>query len=193
MDIVSMSFGGKLESEILHNVIKKAEDKGIILIAAAGNDGSVENKLLYPAQYPEVISVGAIGMDLKRASFSNVGSELDLVAPGIDILRTTNDDEYGTMSGTSMAVPHVTGATALLMSKNKKYTSKDVMNKLYSTATVIGEQKEYGHGVINLSKALGLSDREIVAPHVDPVVLTKEPIDSYINFEVKEYDLVLKG
>lgn len=72
-------------------------------IAAGGNGGSEKGTTLYPAKYPEVIAVGAVDKNHVRANFSSTGSELDLVAPGVDILSTTADGDYGVLTGTSMA------------------------------------------------------------------------------------------
>jgi subtilisin family serine protease len=156
IDIISMSFGGYDNSEILHDAIKTANSKGILIVAAAGNFGSGEEKEVYPALFPETISVGAVDKADQRASFSSTGSEIDVVAPGTDILSTWNDGGYDTLSGTSMAVPHVTGAAAVIWSKNKKMTSEEIKQTLFQTSTPLGNAKEYGHGIINLAKALNL-------------------------------------
>ena len=161
MDIISMSFGGTQFSQALHEVIKEANNQGILIVAAAGNGGAGEETELYPALYPEVISVGAIDKTNARASFSSTGAEIDLVAPGTQILSTTLDGGYGVLSGTSMATPHVTGAVAALWSKNKKWTSSQIKSQLYTTATSLGEPHEYGHGLVNVAKALGLVDEKI--------------------------------
>lgn len=126
----------------------------ILVIAAAGNQGVGSETELYPALYPEVVSVGAVGKDHQRAVHSSTGSELDLVAPGTDILSTTSHGKFGVMTGTSMAAPHVIGAAALLWSKNKKWTSDQVKKALYELATPLGDANEYGHGLVNVAKAL---------------------------------------
>ncbi len=161
MNIISMSFGGTSASQALQAVIQEATAKGILVIAAAGNQGAGAETELYPALYPEVISVGAVSPNHKRAGFSSTGQQLDLVAPGTNILSTTFDGTYGVMSGTSMAVPHVTGSAAILWSKNKKWTQKDVKNTLYRTATPLGDKSEYGNGIVNVAKALGLTNKPI--------------------------------
>jgi subtilisin family serine protease/flagellar hook assembly protein FlgD len=164
MNIISMSLGSTQYSRALHEVIIDANKNGILVIAAAGNSGNRENSLLYPAQYPEVLSVGATDKNHSRANFSSTGPELDVVAPGVDILSTTSDGEYGVLSGTSMATPHVTGAAATIWSQDSNLTNEDVIHKLIQTATPLGEQNEYGHGIINLAKALGIIDYSIVTP-----------------------------
>ncbi|MFS1511739.1 S8 family serine peptidase [Chengkuizengella sp. SCS-71B] len=156
MDIISMSFGGQAYSRALHGVIQDADEEGILIIGAAGNAGEGTQTIQYPALFPEVISVGAVDENLERASYSSTGEELDLVAPGSDILSTLQNGEYGEMTGTSMAVPHVTGAAALIWSTDKKLSSEEIKNKLYNTATPLGDAHEYGYGLINVEKALGL-------------------------------------
>ncbi|MFC5701644.1 S8 family serine peptidase [Cohnella faecalis] len=166
MDIISMSFGGTEDSQALHEAIKAAADQGILVIAAAGNSGAGEETELYPARYSEAVSVAAVNDKYQRASFSSTGSQLDLAAPGTDILSTTSDGEYGVLSGTSMATPHVTGAAALLWSKNKNWSPEQVKQQLYDTATPLGNVHEYGRGLVNVAKALQLIDGPV------------EPIDS---------------
>lgn len=164
INIISMSLGGQIESDALHQAIIEASDRGILIIAAAGNTGSEENAILYPARFPEVVSVGAVDKNHSRASFSATGSELDLVAPGVDILSTTVDGEYGVLSGTSMATPHVTGAAATLWSSDNSMTNEEVKERLYETATSIGSIEEYGQGIINLKEALGLNTQDQIQP-----------------------------
>jgi hypothetical protein len=181
MDIISMSFGGNIYSRALQEAIQLATDNGILVIAAAGNNGNGLETELYPARYPEVISVGAITKYFTRAEFSSTGPSLDLVAPGTDIYSLNNDGEYITKSGTSMAVPHVTGAAALLMSSNKNLTREDVINSLYSTATPLGDKNDYGNGVVNIAKALGIINEAIPNPY------EKNPYD-YSLFDIKSID-----
>lgn len=102
MDIISISFGGIKSSQALHDAIIEANDKGILIISAAGNAGDGEETENYPALFPEVISVGAVDTEFKRSWFSSTGSQLDIVAPGSLILSTLNNGEYGYLSGTSM-------------------------------------------------------------------------------------------
>lgn len=161
MDVISISFGGAQESEILHNAIKAAVKKGILIVAAAGNMGYGEEREVYPARYPEAISVGAISETYDRADFSSTGSGIDIVAPGTNIISTSNNEDYVTSSGTSVAVPYVTGTLALLLSHYENIKAEDIKNILYSSATPLGEQNLYGNGVVNTAKALGLINHEI--------------------------------
>ncbi|WP_179136312.1 S8 family serine peptidase [Paenibacillus sp. 32352] len=187
MDIISMSFGGTEDSRALHEAIQEAERQGILIIAAAGNRGSGQETELYPALYPEVISVGAVTKAHQRASYSSTGTELDLVAPGTGILSTTNDGGYGILSGTSMAAPHVTGAAAVILAKNKKMNAQQVRELLYRTATPLGSTNEYGHGLVNLAKALGITNQPIPpVEQVDPV--PNEPDQPSNDFNINKKD-----
>ncbi|WP_194843437.1 S8 family serine peptidase [Paenibacillus sp. B01] len=161
MDIISMSFGGAEPNVSLHEAIIQASKKNIILVGAAGNLGYGSENEVYPARYDEVISVAAVNKNFKRASYSSTGSGVDIAAPGAEILSTSNQADYATLSGTSMAVPHVTGAVASLWSQNKKWTSQQIVNRLYMTATPMGQKSEYGYGILNLARALGVIDHPI--------------------------------
>lgn len=175
-DIISMSFGGKTESQALHQAIQAATERGILVIAAAGNEGLGADTVLYPARYPEVISVGAVDQAYKRAAFSSTGPRVDLMAPGVDILSTTANGSYGVLSGTSMAAPHVTGAAAALWSKHKRWSSEEVKKQLFETATRLGDERQYGKGMVNLAYALGLVDGPIIhVPDQPPTPPTPPP------------------
>ena len=108
---------------------------------------------MYPAAYPEVIAVAAMDPYEELAWFSNTGPELDLIAPGLDILSTALKKSYGIANGTSMATPHVTGAVALMLAlaqdRNVTLTPDDVKQILTETSS---------NGVINLVQALEAVD-----------------------------------
>ncbi|CAM3994187.1 S8 family serine peptidase [Paenibacillus alkaliterrae] len=164
MNVISMSFGGKADSLALQQAIAAADSQGLLIVAAAGNEGSGEETELYPARYSEVLSVGAVNEGNQRASFSSTGSQLDLVAPGAIILTTGLNGESVIQSGTSMAAPHVTGAAAALWASDHALTNQDVKQKLLEAATSLGEPNEYGRGLVNLAKALELSEEPPVIP-----------------------------
>ncbi|MFS1513643.1 S8 family serine peptidase [Chengkuizengella sp. SCS-71B] len=189
MDIISMSFGGKSYSQALHEVIKTAEDEGILVISAGGNLGEGNNTLLYPSLFPEVISVGAVDKKLERADYSSTGLELDLVAPGTSILSTLQDGNYGEMTGTSMAVPHVTGAAALIWESDKKLTADEVKNILYNSATPLGDKHRYGFGLVNVAKALELIDQSAQGTEDAIENLGEELTESEENIEEELIDL----
>jgi len=163
INIINMSLGGNADNMALHTAIQEATNAGIIIVAAAGNNGIGEDTITYPARYPEVVSVGAVDENYNVASFSSRGPELDIVAPGKSVLSTINDGTYATMSGTSMAAPYVTGAFAALESKNKKLTSTELIDKIYATATPLGDSNTYGHGFLNLAYAEGEVNGAVIA------------------------------
>lgn len=106
MEILNMSFGMQNNSQALHDIVIKASQAGIKMLAAAGNNNGGTSE--YPAAYPEVISVGAIDQNGNIATFSAI-ENVDIYAPGVDIYSTMNNDGYTEMDGTSMATPHAIG------------------------------------------------------------------------------------
>ncbi len=108
--IINLSLGGSAPSSVLESAVNYADAHGVTIVAAAGNTGG---DLLYPAAYAPVVAVGSVDQDLSLSSFSSRGPGLDLLAPGRDILSTSVDDGYTTLSGTSFAAPYVSGVAAL--------------------------------------------------------------------------------
>ncbi|MDX5476410.1 MAG: S8 family serine peptidase, partial [Bacillaceae bacterium] len=104
--------------------------------------------------YDSVIAVGAVDANNNRASFSSVGNELEVMAPGVSILSTLPGNTYGSLNGTSMASPHVAGAAALMLAKNPNLTNVQVRQKLSQTATNLGSKFYFGNGVINVERAI---------------------------------------
>lgn len=150
LDIIASnnSWGGTAYSRSLENAIKRGGDVGIIFVAAAGNDATdIGTTATYPAAYdcttPHrpfdcVVSVAAIDQAGLLASYSNFSStRVDLAAPGTNILSTSGDG-YATLSGTSMATPHVTGAIALCLSAFRGVTAEQAIAKVKSTTTAMG-------------------------------------------------------
>ena len=151
--VINMSLGGSTGSSTVSDAVNYAWSKGVVL-TAAGNDGS--KKASYPAYYEHVIAVAASDYYDKKAGFSNYGSWVDVAAPGVDILSTTRDGGYGTMSGTSMATPHVAGVAGLVWSTSSGTSNKSVRDKIESTADKIGGTGSYwSKGRINACKAVG--------------------------------------
>jgi subtilisin family serine protease len=123
VDVINCSFGSPVHSHELELAIRRAQEKDIIVVAAAGNDGrNIDVTPTYPAsfaafsfQYRNVISVAALNEKGQMASYSNYGPHaVQLAAPGHGILSTLPGNGYGVRNGTSMAAPHVTGAIALI-------------------------------------------------------------------------------
>ncbi len=129
VDIISMSLGMPKSTEKLEKAVKEAVNKNILLVCAAGNDGDGnvnDFEYSYPAAYPEVISVGAVDKKGVPANFSNSNLNIDVVAPGVDILSTYPGNQFAVLSGTSMATPHVSGSLALLKNWSKEEFKRDL-------------------------------------------------------------------
>lgn len=157
MDVINMSLGGSTGSTTLKQAADNAYNSGLVVVAAAGNSGDffgLINTIGYPARYDSVIAVGAVDSNNRRASFSSVGSQLEVMAPGANILSTLPGNSYGSLNGTSMASPHVAGAAALLLAQDPTLTNVQVREKLRDTATNLGSSFYYGNGVIDVEKAL---------------------------------------
>lgn len=131
--VINMSWGDKANAFVIRDAVNYAYERGCVLVAAAGN--SDEKEVLYPAALQNVISVGAIDQNHQIASVSNYGEGVALFAPGVSILSTQIGNEYNTMSGTSMAAPHVSGIAGLVLSKYPGLTNNDVRNILISSAS----------------------------------------------------------
>jgi len=159
--IINMSLGTSSDVKSFYDEIKKAYDAGITMVAAAGNTGG---EVTYPAAYPEVIAVSAIDQNNQIASWSSRGPEVDLAAPGVNIYSTYKGSTYKTLSGTSMAAPHVTGAAALVIDTKKcdfnsdnVCTPAEVQQRLEQTAIDLGnpgKDELYGAGLVNVFNAL---------------------------------------
>lgn len=116
IDIASMSLGTDSDVLSFHEACDAAAAAGVILVAAAGNDGADVD---YPGAYPSVIAVAATNSDDAVASWSSPGTEVEIAAPGVDVYSTWNDGGYDTKSGTSMATPHVSGTLALALAADR--------------------------------------------------------------------------
>lgn len=158
-EIISMSLGGFGYSKEVEDAVKLAYSYGVVLVAAAGNEGL--NGVTYPAKFPEVIAVAAIDEYDNVPSWSSKGPEVELAAPGVNILSTIPNKRYATYSGTSMATPHVSATVALIISKllseNRSYTVDYIRTVLHNTADDIGApgwDEESGYGVVRADLAV---------------------------------------
>ena len=153
IQIINMSFGISEDMPLLHDSIIKAQNAGIIIVAASGNQGG--EQVDYPAAYNEVISVSAIDEKDSIADFCPKG-KVDFCAPGVDVYSTYPNSSYEYLSGTSMSTPFITGTIALILENHPKYTTKDVINKLTSTSNDLGapgKDNIYGAGLVNAYRA----------------------------------------
>ncbi|MCU6795127.1 S8 family serine peptidase [Paenibacillus sp. WQ 127069] len=161
MDIIVMSLAGSAYSAALEEAVQLANDQGILLLAATGNDGKVG--VSYPAKYAAVMAVGAVNAQNQRASFSNVGPEVSVVAPGVDIQGLSLGSAYTSMSGTSAAVAHAAGVAALLKQKHPLDSPQQLRQALTDNAMPLGDAAIFGKGLVNASAVL--SGPSIVTPN----------------------------
>ncbi|MBC6432986.1 peptidase S8 [Nostoc sp. HG1] len=163
-DVINMSLGGGGESKLMKEAIEYAHRKGVVIIAAAGNENA--NGASYPARYPYVIGVSAIGPDGERAPYSNFGAGVDISAPGGSeagkILQETIDEKgeavFLGFQGTSMASPHVAGVAALIKAAGIKEPD-EILKVLKQSARVIQDDglNYYGAGQLNAEAAVKLA------------------------------------
>lgn len=184
-NVINLSLGGTSDDPIMHQAVQDAAAKGIVIVAASGNEGV--RGINYPAQYSEVISVGATQLDNTRAPYSNYGPGLDIIAPGgnVDLDQNTDGQPDGILqqtctssactsfdnmfySGTSQAAAHITAAVALLQSCGS--SGDTVRATLQTTALHLGAagiNEEYGAGLVDVAAALtsvGCSSARPAAP-----------------------------
>ncbi|MBI4668772.1 MAG: S8 family peptidase [Elusimicrobia bacterium] len=151
--VINMSLGSSRKNDALELAIKKAHAAGIVIVAAAGNDYG--RPVSYPAAYPEVIAVSASNINNALADFSSKGPEVDVIAPGDDILSTFKGGVYRELSGTSMASPHVAGVAALILSRNSALSNVQVKSIIEETATNLELPADsQGRGLVNALKAV---------------------------------------
>ena len=160
MDVINLSLGCDCPSLFLHDAVARARAAGIVVVAAAGNSGG---SVLSPAAYPEAIAVAAVDSSDSAPYWSSRGPEVDLAAPGKSIYSTYKGTGYATLSGTSMAAPHVAGAAALMLGapvdpaydadEDGIWDPVEVQNKLQATTAtdlgVGGVDDIYGYGLVN--------------------------------------------
>lgn len=158
--VVNLSWGDANYSPIIEEACNYATSKGTILVASAGNTtGPV---ISYPAKLSNVIAVGAVNEAEQIAGFSSYGPDLDIVAPGQNIMSCYNlNNPYMTQSGTSMSSPFVTAAVALLLSQEPNLNLNQVISRLHTSAKDLGEtgfDNLYGAGLLDVDKLLKYSN-----------------------------------
>lgn len=173
MNVINMSLQCSFDVPEFHQAVDAAHREGVVVAAAAGNQGYVagQDTVAYPGRYSSVISAAATDANDQRAGFSSVGPEVDLAAPGVDILSTVPGG-YATMSGTSMSTAHVTGAVALLMGAGMSDPG-EIQARLEGTAVVLGGSADnsfYGYGRVDAEAAVAQLDQAIASDVTPPAV-----------------------
>lgn len=186
-DVINLSLGSASRARSLEEAIAAARARGVVVVAAAGNENS--DRPGYPAAYPGVLSVGAVGPAGVRAGYSNYGATLDLVAPGGDLTVDLDGDgntdgvvstvgsetsgelryDIGLSQGTSMASPHVAGVVALMKAVRPALTPDEVdswlqQGRLTRDLGVAGWDGQYGHGLLDAAMAV----RTALSPGTPP-------------------------
>ncbi len=208
--VINMSLGAQGTSPTLEQACLAARNAGVLVVAAAGNDGTTA--FFSPAGYPSVVSVGAVGYSKARTYYSNYGTTLDLVAPGGDsgsdlnadgypdgVLSTVRDDSGSTVvdgydfwDGTSMASPHVAGVAALVFAADPTLTADAAQAILQETAEDLyaaGRDNNSGYGLVDayaaVFRAAGVPPPVDPKLHVSPEMLnfgaTETTLDSAID------------
>ncbi|OHA42619.1 MAG: hypothetical protein A3G59_03390 [Candidatus Taylorbacteria bacterium RIFCSPLOWO2_12_FULL_47_20] len=185
--VINLSLGGTSPATYLEEALQYAYNKGVTIVAAAGNNGA--SSLSYPAAYNDyVIAVGATGSDKNLAYYSNFGEGLDIVAPGGDTRVDKNGDGYADgvlgqsftrpnyanigyyfMQGTSMAAPHVSGAAALVSGAMPSYSNSMIREVLQDNALDLGDagyDNLYGYGLLQAGEAVKKARDSAVTPPV---------------------------
>jgi len=181
-DIISMSLGDPFclpdcsSDDFISKISDDAVDAGMVVVVAAGNEGY--EGLRSPGTARKVITIGAVDKSKNLAYFSAIGPVVwvdedgsrrvsikpDVVAPGVNICAAVPGGKRSCYSGTSMATPHVSGAVALLLQKNPDWTPSEVKAALKNTASDLGfDLFEQGRGMIDISKAIQLNGKQMVA------------------------------
>jgi subtilisin family serine protease len=153
--IISMSLGSSSYSREIHDAIKEAVANNVIVVAAAGNSGP--GTINYPGAHPEVVCVGAVDAAGRIANFSSQNKEVDVAAPGVNILSTIPRNRWAKMSGTSMATPLVAGVAALVQSWRleqnlgllKPADFQDLLRKSSVDFGTIGKDPAFGWGLVD--------------------------------------------
>lgn len=163
VNIVNMSFSSEKTTQKEYNTIKKCYDSGMVMVAAAGNDGpncDSGSNIGYPAKFDEVIAVTAVDINKNPAEFSSCGIEAQVAAVGKEVLSTYKENKYAYLSGTSMATPLISGAAAIIQAKAKIRFGR--LLSPYEVALIIdmyadclkntGHDKRYGYGLFSFGR-----------------------------------------
>lgn len=154
-DVINMSLGGSTGSSLLEQACDDADAAGVLVVAAAGNSGPGATG--YPAAYASVVSVGATDADDAIAGFSNTNADVELSAPGVDVLSTCKGGGLCSYNGTSMASPHVAAAAALARSVAPGLSNGCLRALLADTSGDLGpggRDVQFGYGLVDAEAAV---------------------------------------
>ena len=179
--VINCSFGDVYYSPLMRDAIKYAQYQGCIIVASSGNNGWSYPH--YPSDYDGVISVGASDENGLRYDFSNYGSRLALLAPGVNVLSSVLNNQYAYKSGTSLSAPYVSAASALLLELNPNLNCDDIKGILQSTTKDIAEKgwdEKTGSGILDVGAAVNAigTTRTILKFIPDKLTFYKDSIKS---------------
>jgi major intracellular serine protease len=161
--VINMSLGGSHNDPDLYDAILEACADGILFCVASGNEGDENPNTFeygYPALHNECITVAACDSKMKLAGFSNEHLQVDIIAPGVDIESNFLNGQYATLSGTSMATPHIAGALTLVINVGEKafrrvLTESEIYALLVKCCCSLGYKKSSeGNGIPDLTKLI---------------------------------------
>ncbi|MEV6343995.1 S8 family serine peptidase [Actinoplanes sp. NPDC051851] len=168
--VLNISVGGA-STDALTAAVAYAESKGVPIAASVGNSAESDNVVLYPGGYDTVLGVGAVDENKVRASFSEYGTQVDVVAPGMKILEADLNNKFIYSSGTSQAAPYVAGTMALAKAYQPSITAATLRTTVTGTATDLGSSgrdDEYGAGLVNAAAVLTKLGATLTDPTVTP-------------------------
>ena len=180
--IINMSFAGPYDP-LLQLALKKARDKGAVLIAAAGNMGP-QSPPLYPAADENVIAVTAVDESDKLMPQANQGAHVALAAPGVNVLEAAPRASYNFTTGTSVAAAHVSGVAALILERNPGIDPATLEEVLFSTARDLGapgRDPMFGYGLVDPYRALHALEAKAVAGRSLPVPETTASANTQVT------------
>lgn len=153
--VLNLSFGDVFYSPLMHDALRYARARGVVIVASAGNEGSGEPH--YPSSYPEVISVAMTDSNDLRNELSNFGSQISIAAPGVEVLATARDTSYRLAGGTSIAAPYVSGVSALVLARQPSWSPEEIRGVLELSADDLrpsGWDPFHGAGRLNARRAV---------------------------------------
>lgn len=158
-DVVNLSLVSSSPSSAMQLAVFYASSVEVVVVAAAGNTGNTGNAPQWPAAEPDVLAVAAVDSSGGRAGFSTSNAYVDVAAPGAGILSTYPPEAFASMSGTSMAAPHVSAAAAIVLAQTPGLSDETVRGRLERTADPVGAapNPDVGWGVIDPAEAVGAS------------------------------------
>ncbi|HMP42360.1 MAG TPA: S8 family serine peptidase, partial [Roseiflexaceae bacterium] len=178
--VISMSLGGPEDTRVIREAVDYAVARGAVIVAASGNSRAEGNLPSYPAAYPNVLAVAAVGPADQPATFSTSGGFIDLAAPGVAIFSTlwsrTQGDLYGAANGTSAASPQVAGAAGLVLTQRPDLSPDQLADVIRMGADDIGatgRDDETGFGRLNIRRALDIA--------ADPALLMRSRIEGVVR------------